>query len=178
MALLRSVRDARQKFLRHWSFIATVGLRRHSRPPPAVSNGRCKGRLKWGRQNAFPLEPRRPKRPRNRPCCYLCATYGKGLSRLTAPHTPKSLAPPGAARGTRTPDLLITNQLLYQLSYGGAAAFHTRRRRLRQEPFCGAGGVWRAAIPHPPALTRRGPVPACVQTDDETFVTPPFEKLR
>ena len=26
----------------------------------------------------------------------------------------------GAARGTRTPDPLITNQVLYQLSYGGA----------------------------------------------------------
>ena len=27
--------------------------------------------------------------------------------------------PFGAGRGTRTPDLLITNQLLYQLSYAG-----------------------------------------------------------
>jgi hypothetical protein len=27
----------------------------------------------------------------------------------------------GAGRGTRTPDLLITNQLLYQLSYAGMA---------------------------------------------------------
>jgi hypothetical protein len=29
----------------------------------------------------------------------------------------------GAARVTRTPDLLITNQLLYRLSYGGAPRF-------------------------------------------------------
>ncbi len=32
----------------------------------------------------------------------------------------------GATEGTRTPDRLITNQLLYQLSYGGAGPFgHT-----------------------------------------------------
>ncbi len=30
-----------------------------------------------------------------------------------------SLARAGATEGTRTPDPLITNQLLYQLSYGG-----------------------------------------------------------
>ena len=32
---------------------------------------------------------------------------------------PQSLILYGADRGTRTPDLLITNQLLYQLSYAG-----------------------------------------------------------
>ena len=33
----------------------------------------------------------------------------------------------GARRGSRTPDILITNQVLYQLSYAGIKQFLTRR---------------------------------------------------
>ena len=44
----------------------------------------------------------------------------------------------GAGEGSRTPDLLITNQLLYQLSYASSAQYKTppRRgmRRLYQTP--------------------------------------------
>lgn len=45
----------------------------------------------------------------------------------------------GAGRVTRTPDLLITNEMLYQLSYAGperaasifkSSVFHNRNRRL------------------------------------------------
>jgi hypothetical protein len=33
----------------------------------------------------------------------------------------------GARRGSRTPDILITNQVLYQLSYAGIKQFQTCR---------------------------------------------------
>jgi hypothetical protein len=36
----------------------------------------------------------------------------------------------GAARGIRTPDPIITNDVLYQLSYCGAHPFKTRGRRI------------------------------------------------
>ena len=39
------------------------------------------------------------------------------------PALPENQAPSRASRGTRTPDLLITNQLLYQLSYAGDQVF-------------------------------------------------------
>ena len=35
----------------------------------------------------------------------------------------------GAGEGTRTPDLMITNQLLYQLSYTGVWLFSDNRKR-------------------------------------------------
>ena len=43
-----------------------------------------------------------------------------------------------AARGTRTPDPLITNQVLYQLSYGGAAPFcqHARKDGRAANSLC------------------------------------------
>ena len=40
----------------------------------------------------------------------------------------------GAAGGTRTPDHLITNQMLYQLSYGGLAFLVPGESRLRKSP--------------------------------------------
>ena len=67
----------------------------------------------------------------------------------------------GAARGTRTPDLLITNQLLYQLSYGGDGA----------SPYASASGS-------PRALSCRRCRFADPFVGSETFVTPPFGKLR
>ena len=39
---------------------------------------------------------------------------------------PYSLLKSGAGGRTRTPDLLITNQLLYQLSYTGRCSAHSR----------------------------------------------------
>ena len=51
----------------------------------------------------------------------------------------------GAPTRTRTADLLITNQLLYQLSYRGLSfrllAFRAHRKTVSQ-PRPGIGGVW------------------------------------
>ena len=38
----------------------------------------------------------------------------------------------GATEGTRTPDRLITNQLLYQLSYGGRILYAPRTCPLKE----------------------------------------------
>ena len=46
----------------------------------------------------------------------------------------------GAAEGTRTPDPIITNDVLYQLSYSGAVALRLAwTRSTVQEPFSGTG---------------------------------------
>ena len=39
----------------------------------------------------------------------------------------------GAGEGTRTPDLLITNQLLYQLSYAGPRSGNTNSLEIQSE---------------------------------------------
>ena len=43
---------------------------------------------------------------------------------------PKTLGMTGAGEGIRTSDLLITSQLLYQLSYTGVGALKERRKIL------------------------------------------------
>ncbi len=51
----------------------------------------------------------------------------------------------GAGRRTRTPDLLITNQLLYQLSYTSAFqnnAYHSRLSRICQPKILILGGIF------------------------------------
>ena len=62
----------------------------------------------------------------------------------------------GATGGTRTPDLLITNQLLYQLSHGSVNVhFNTTfsLRQLRGVRFSGEGRSWSI----PPAAGCRRP---------------------
>ena len=56
----------------------------------------------------------------------------------------------GAGRGSRTPDLRITNALLYQLSYTGEAANYTRRRgrpAIGRHSPAGAAPAARARMP-------------------------------
>ena len=57
---------------------------------------------------------------------------------------------PGASEGTRTPDLLITNQLLYQLSYAGnlAETLDTRGSKEGQAPTAAV----RDGAPYPSAI--------------------------
>ena len=59
----------------------------------------------------------------------------KGAGRVTAKHrflVRECLGRDGAARGIRTPDPLITNEVLYQLSYCGDGGRYTRWRAARQ----------------------------------------------
>ena len=42
----------------------------------------------------------------------------------------------GAGKRSRTPDLMITNQLLYQLSYAGVGCDYAIVVRARQNPSC------------------------------------------
>src|SRR5690242_19404210 len=68
--------------------------------------------------------------------CYLCVRAGHENT--------------GAARGTRTPDPVITNDVLYQLSYcGGPSKTTSEAGRSAWPPGIGHGSDWqgKAALP-------------------------------
>ena len=100
--------------LGRWSmidvFVFSPDRRADRRGGEGVAGHRC-------RRAQRRLRLRRRRRPVDR---------AHGLDRPGAEESGRRL---GAARGTRTPDPLITNQMLYQLSYCGAAVSDGHRYR-------------------------------------------------
>ena len=121
----------------------TVGKNGHKKWKPL----RCKGfrASKWRDSNPRPFGPE----PNALPNCA----------------TPRFA---GADKGTRTPDLLITNQPLYQLSYIGTTSiyYYTKDRALCPAPWKDnfhfmkkPGGSWRASV-RSGIICRRCPGPS------------------
>ena len=63
-------------------------------------------------------------------CWWVIGGSNKIATKRAFGNTPKTLDITGAGEGIRTSDLLITSQLLYQLSYTGGGAPKERRKIL------------------------------------------------